>query len=183
MSIRKFVGCTKIAAGFGAVLALALTAQSALARDADSVVRPAPAARPTQVTLSPDCTAAISKLKTALQNDRQEDLAERAEAKLNPNLAGDPGEDSAERAALKPFIDAVRSACAGVIAGVTTKPASTTINVSSACTSAIQAWKTVAKAVWMQGTRPTAAQMAQLQTLGQTARAACGWTGWHDWQR
>lgn len=176
MSIRKFVGVTKVAAGFGAALALALTAQTAVARDADSVVRAAPATQLTQATLSSECTAAITALKTALHNDRQEDVQERAEAKANPALANDPAEDALEHAAFKPMFDAVRRACFPAIAGAPTKPAPTT--VSAACTSALQAWKAAVKAIWAQGTRPTAAQTGQLQALGQAAKTACGWRAW-----
>ena len=186
MFIRKFVGITKVAGGFGAALVLALTAQTALAHDPDSAARTASPTHVTQVTLSPACTAAIATLKTALQNERQEDLQERAEAKLNPTSGVDPAEDAAERAAFKPLLQAALAACGGVIENVATKPAPGII-VSSGCLSALQAWKAAAKALFTQGSRPTTAQKAQLEALGQAARTACGWPAWQrtewHWER
>ena len=173
--IRKFVRCTKVAAGFGAAVAVALTAQTALARDADSAVRSAPAS---QVTLSPACRAAITDLKTAITNDRQEDLQEAAERKLNPTATSDPAEDAAEHADIKALFDKVRSACASEIAGITASKPPAAANLSAACTTALQAWKTAARAIWTQGTRPTSAQVAQLQTLAAAARSACGSPAW-----
>lgn len=184
MSIRKSVALSRVAAGFGAALAIALTAQTAVARDADSVVGSTPATELTHVTLSPACTAAIAALKTALHNDRQEDMLERAEARANPALATDAAEDAAEHAAFRPLFDAVRSACFPAIAGAPTKPAPTTTTLSGACASALQAWKAAVKAIWAQGTRPTAAQTAQVQALGMAAKTACGWPAWWttQWQ-
>ena len=183
MFIRKFVGITKVAGVFGAALLVALTAQTALAHDPDSAVRTAPPTQVTQVTLSQGCKDAIAALKTAFQNDRQQDLQERAEAKLNPTSTTDPAEDAAERAAIKSLFGTALTACGGVIASVATKP-KPIINVSSACSSALQAWKAAAKALFTQGSRPTAAQKAQLEALGQTARTACGWPAWQktEWE-
>src|SRR5262249_20592681 len=96
--IRKFVGFTKVAAGFGAAAALTLTAQTVVAHDPESLVQASPTTSLVQVTLTPECTAAITALKTAVKNDRLEDTQERAAAKLSPDLAADKNEDAAERA-------------------------------------------------------------------------------------
>jgi hypothetical protein len=60
---------------------------------------------------------------------------------------------------------------ASIVAKRVVKPTA----VSSQCTAAVQALKAAAKALWAQHTRPTAAQLTQLRTLGAAARAACGW--------
>lgn len=185
LSIRKFVGFTKVAAGLGAALVLALSTQSAIAQDADSTVRTSAM----QARLSPGCVAAIQSLKTTLINDRQEKALERAEAKLNPDLAADQAEDAIEREAVTAQFGAVRDACAPEIVNITTVPTPPSVSPpstsSDACTSALQAWKAVAKAILAQGTRPTPAQMAQLQSLLQATKAACGipsWINWHEWE-
>ena len=180
--IRKLVGFTKVAAGFGAALALAFTTQTAVAHDPESLAGAAPTTTSVfHLTLTPECKAAISALRTAIVNDRQEDRLERAQAQLNPDPVADKTEDAAERAAIKPLFAVVRSACFPASAGTTTTQPSTS-SLSAACTSALQTWKADARAIFTLGTRPTAAQLAQLQSLGQAARTACGWPTWTAWQ-
>src|SRR5256885_15396529 len=74
MHIRKFVG---IAAGFGAAVALGLSAQTAVAHVGG---QPAGAAPTTDLTsLSPACMAALPGLPSALLADRQGGAGEGAE--------------------------------------------------------------------------------------------------------
>jgi hypothetical protein len=170
MNIRKFVG---IAAGFGAAVALGLSAQTAVAHVGG---QPAGAAPTTDLTsLSPNCLAALQAIRSAIAGDRQED----ADEAQNPAAAaGEASEDSTEAAQSQPLIANLKSGCAAEIA--TLKPATTTTpvtvpSVSGQCTSAVQAWKAFAKSLWSQGGAPTAAQQTTLRQLGQAVRAACGW--------
>ena len=170
MNIRKFVG---IAAGFGAAVALGLSAQTAVAHVGG---QPAGAAPTTDLTsLSPACTAALQAIRSAIAADRQED----ADEAQNPAAAaGEASEDSTEAAQFQPLIANLKSGCAAEIA--TLKPAATTKPVtapgaSAQCTSAVQAWKAYAKSLWTQGSAPTAAQQTALRQLGLAVRTACGW--------
>jgi hypothetical protein len=181
LSIRKFVGCAKVVAGFGAVLVLAVSPETAAARSMDAASA-SPTTDVTHITLSAGCLFALQTLKTAIVNDRQEDADERA----NPDPAGDAAGDAAEVAQFKALFSSVRAACADDIAAIKAKiAASRTATPSSACTSAIQAWKAAVKALWAQHTRPTDAQLANVRALGQAAKTACGWTwttryAWHS---
>ena len=81
MNIRKFVG---IAAGFGAAVALGLSAQTAVAHVGG---QPTGAAPTTDLTsLSPACMAALQAIRSAIVADRQED----ADEAQNPAAAGAP---------------------------------------------------------------------------------------------
>ena len=168
MNIRKFVG---IAAGFGAAVALGLSAQTAVAHVGG---QPTGAAPTTDLTsLSPACTAALQAIRSAIVADRQED----ADEAQNPAAATGASEDSTEAAQFQPLIANLKSGCAAEIA--TLKPAATTTpvtapGVSAQCTSAVQAWKAYAKSLWTQGSAPTAAQETTLRQLGQAVRTACG---------
>ena len=186
LSIRKFVGCAKVVAGIGALLMLAVSPETAAARSMDGVPDSSASASPTttdatHITLSPACLAALQTLKTAMVNDRQEDADERS----NPDPTGDAAEDAAEAAQMKAVFASVRAACADEIAAIKQKVAAArTAPRSAACTSAVQAFKSAARALWAQHTRPTAAQLANLKSLGQAAKTACGWTwptrfAWH----
>ncbi len=184
ISIRKFVGYAKVAAGIGALLMLAVSPETAAARSMEAAPDAAGVATTstfiTHLNLSSGCTAALDVLKTAFVNDRQEDADER----LNPNAASDPAEDAAEIAHFKALFADVRAACAADVAALR-KPATTqTATRAAACTSAVQAFKAYAGSLWRQGTRPTDAQVAHLKQLGLAARAACGGTwstrwAWH----
>ena len=184
IAIRKFVGYAKVMAGIGAALMLAVSPETAAARSMESAPDVAPAATTStfisHLDLSPACTAALDTLKTAFVNDRQEDADER----LNPDAASDPAEDAAEIAHFKALFADVRAACAADVAAIRKPAATRTLTKSAACTSAVQAFKTYARSLWLQGTRPTAAQVTHLKQLGQAARTACGWTwstrwAWH----
>ena len=148
------------------------------------------------VTPSAACTSARQALDAARARDKAEDEAERAAAASDPNFATtDAAEDKAEMAALKPLIDAVRTACGF------TKP-----SPSAQCTAAIQAAKAAfAKdqaedaAEKTAGTEGTAADEAEdkaewaaRSALWASIRTACGfatfdrthttsftWTVWH----
>ncbi len=92
ISIRKFVGYTGAAAGIMAAIALAASAQTAVA------AAPWNQSPATEATVSPQCTAAFQDIKAAAAADRSEDATERAVAKTNPDLTADRAEDSTERA-------------------------------------------------------------------------------------
>jgi hypothetical protein len=155
------------------------------------------AAKPrSAVTPSAACTSARQALDAARAKDKDEDTAERAAATSDPNFTTtDAAEDKAEMAALKPLIDAVRTACG------LTRPAP-----SAQCTAALQAAKAAfakdrdedaaEKAAGTEGTAPDEAEdkaeRAQLGTLWNSIRTACGfatfdrtgsttfsWTGFH----
>lgn len=177
LSIRKFVGCVKVAAGLGAAaLALGLSIQVAAAH-----VAAAPATQPVRViSVSQPCLDALQAARDALVADRQEDGVE-----LNTAPASETDEDATEVAKLQSLWATVKSQCADQIAAIKASAGSTTVSkpaVSSQCAAAMQTWKAYAKSLWTQGSRPTAAQMAQLQQYGQAARAACGWPSgtWSD---
>ena len=180
LSIRKFVGCLKVAAVLASLLVVGLSAQAASARTvAMSPADAAPVAHGTPTTaLSPACRAAVQNIKTAFADDRSEDSAERAQASLEPGTAGDQAEDAAEIANLKRLFAAAHTACAGTIAAAI-KTHTVTATGTPQCTAALQALKAEVKAIWTQGTRPTSAQWAQVRTLGAAARAACGWSWRH----
>jgi hypothetical protein len=173
-SIRKFVGCAKVVASIGAVLMLAVSSETAAARSMDGAPASTPSASPTtnvaHITLSAGCLAALQTLKTAVVNYRQQ--------------AADAGDDldaaakAAAAAQFKALVASVRSACADEIAAIKAKIAARTTTPSAACTSAVQALKSAVRAIWAQHTRPTSAQLANLRTLGQAAKTACGWS-WH----
>jgi hypothetical protein len=169
ISIRKFVGYTGAAAGISAALFLAASAQTGLAAapSTDSSDR----STTTQVTLSPECTAAIQNIKAAVATDASEDASERAVAKTNPEVETDQAQDSAERANFKSLFSAARVACSP--AAATGTPVTKTFSPTSQCTTAIQ----TLKAAWAQGHPTTKAQWTQLMSLAQAARAACGWAG------
>ena len=176
-SIRKFVGCAKVVAGAGALLMLTVSPQTAAARSMDGVPDTSPATSSTtsvtQITLSAGCLAALQTLKTAAVNDRQDDADETASG----DAPGDAAEDAAEVAQFKALVTSVRAACADDIAAIKAKfAAGRTTTRSAACTSAVQAFKTAARALWEAHTRPTDAQLANLHALGQAAKTACGWT-------
>ena len=188
-SIRKFVGCAKVVAGAGALLMLTVSPQTAAARSMDGVpetvsdtsTATSSTTNVTQITLSAGCQAALQTLKTAAVNDRQEDADEAASGEA----AGDAAEDAAEVAQFKALVTSIRTACADDIAAIKAKfAAGRTTTRSAACTSAVQAFKTAARALWEAHTRPTDAQLANLRALGQAAKTACGWT-WathSDWR-
>jgi SWI/SNF-related matrix-associated actin-dependent regulator 1 of chromatin subfamily A len=168
----------------GALLPLATTIKSVSAE-------PKAAVTPTAA-----CTSARQALAEARAKDKDEDAAERAAATSDPNFkTTDAAEDKAEMAALKPLLDAVRTACG------LTRPAP-----SAQCTAALQAAKaafaadrTEDAAEKSAGTEGTAAdeaedkaERAQLGALWNSIRTACGfatfdpthttsfsWTGWH----
>lgn len=172
-----------IAARDGAVLPLNATIKSV-------------AAKPTAAAPTAACTSARQALDTARAKDKAEDAAERAAATSDPNFRStDPAEDKAEIAALKPLLDAVRTACG------LTRPAP-----SAQCTAALQAAKSAfakdqtedaaEKAAGTEGSAADEAEdkaeRAQLGTLWDSIRTACGfatfdrthttsfsWTGWH----
>lgn len=137
------------------------------------------AAKPrSAVTPSAACTSARQALDAARARDKAEDAAERAAAASDPNFkTTDAAEDKAEMAALKPLLDAVRTACGF------TKPAP-----SAQCTAAIQAAKAAfakdqaedaaEKAAGTEGTAADEAEdkaeRAQLGALWNSIRTACG---------
>jgi cell division septation protein DedD len=177
--IRKFVGCIKVAAGI-AFLLMAMSSQAASARETSGWLADSPAAgheTHTTLAVSAGCTAAIQAIKTAFADDRSEDVAERAQAALEPDSARDAAGDAAEIANFKTLFAAARIACAASIASVTATHAVKPAAVGSQCTAAVQALKSAATALWAQHTRPTSAQLTQLRTLGAAARTACGWSG------
>jgi hypothetical protein len=184
ISIRKFVGYGKVLAGAGAMLVLAASPQTAAARSMeaapDTYSSTTQSAVISQLNLSPACTSSLSTLRAAFVNDRQEDADER----LNPDAVHDPAEDAAEVAQFKALFAAVRAACAADIATIRNAVTAKTVTRSAACTTAIEAFKTYARSLWQQGSRPTAAQVTHLKQLGQAARTACGFTyatrwSWH----
>ena len=148
------------------------------------------------VTPSAACTSARQALAAAVAKDKAEDAAERAAAASDPNFkTTDAAEDKAEMAAMKPLIDAVRTACG------LTRPAP-----SAQCTAALQAAKAAfaadraedaaEKAAGTEGTAADEAEdkaeRAQLGALWNSIRTACGfptfdrtrttsfsWTVWH----
>ena len=179
--IRKFVGCVKVVAGTGAVLVLALSSQTASAHwVATTESAPGAVSHTSQVTLTPECTAAIQSLKAFFANDRAEDAIERQDQLANPDPAADRAEDATEVAAFKAQFAAVRSACGTVIAALKGNAESNALK-SPACATALQALNAAVRAVWAQHTRPTDAQIAQLKSLSEAARAACGWSTWSGW--
>jgi hypothetical protein len=113
LMIRKFVGYGATAVGLGVILALALVQAGEAAGLPANVSSEAPAPRIElqAATPSPQCTAALSAMKTASAQDATEDASERATARTNPDAATDPTEDQAERAALKSLRDAARTTC------------------------------------------------------------------------
>jgi hypothetical protein len=170
LSIRKFVGCVKVAAGLGAAaLGLGLSIQVAGAH-----VAAAPATQAVRVTtLSQPCQDALQAVRDFLVSDRQEDGVE-----LATPPTSDTDEDAGEIATLKSLWTTVKTQCADQIAAIKASTGSGIVNkpsVSSQCTAAVQAWKTYAKSLWTQGSAPTAAQKTQLQQYGQAVRTACGW--------
>jgi hypothetical protein len=147
------------------------------------------------VTPSAACTSARQALDAARAKDKAEDAAESAAATSDPNFkTTDAAEDKAEMAALKPLLDAVRTACG------LTRPAP-----SAQCTAALQAAKAAfakdqaedaaEKAAGTEGSAADEAEdkaeRAELGTLWNSIRTACGsatfdrthttsfsWTGW-----
>ena len=148
------------------------------------------------VTPSAACTSARQALAAAVAKDKAEDAAERAAAASDPNFkTTDAAEDKAEMAAMKPLIDAVRTACG------LTRPAP-----SAQCTAALQAARAAfardraedaaEKAAGTEGTAgdeaEDKAERAQMAALWNSIRTACGfptfdrtrttsfsWTVWH----
>jgi hypothetical protein len=112
-----------------------------------------------QVTLTPECTAAIQSLKAFFANDRAEDVIERQDQLANPDPAADRAEDATEVATFKAQFAAVRSACGSVIAALKGNAESNALK-SPACATALQ---------------------AQLKSLAEAARAVCGWSTWSGW--
>lgn len=166
--IRKFVGYTGAAAGIGAAIALAMSAQTGVAA--------APTTRleqPAVTTFTPSaaCPAAINAIKDWMRTDAAEDNAERQAIRTDPT-AGDPDNDATERSTVRGLFTAARAACAPA-AG--TAPKFTTFTPSAQCTAAMQALK----AAFAQGRPTTQAQFLNLQTLGMAVRSACGWS----WRR
>ena len=174
--IRKFVGCVRVAAVLGAVVVLGLSIQPVSAHVAGPTSN---ATSSDNITLSSDCLAAIQAIRDALVADRQEDADEAA----NPNPSAEATEDPAEASLFTPLVSNLKTACAAAIAAIkapTTVTEHPTTAPSAACTSAVQAWKAYARSLWEQHSFPTAAQQAQLHTLGQAVRSACG-VSWSDW--
>lgn len=168
LAIRKFVGYTGAAAGIGAALALAMSAQpAAAAAPANRVDQPAL----TTFTPSAECTAAINAIKDWVRADAAEDNSERMAIRSNPT-AGDPDTDATERATITGLFTAARTACAPAAASSTTTPTFTKFTPSAQCSAAIQALK----AAWALGRPATQAQWMNIQTLGMAVRSSCGWS-------
>jgi hypothetical protein len=181
MLIRKFVGCVKVAALMASVLVIGLSTQTVAAGTAttESTGAASPSLHHTSVTLpalSPACAAAIQAIKDAFANDRAEDAAERAQQAVDPDPAADQAEDAAERAQFKALFAASHTACTAEIAAIKARIQTRTVTASGVCTNAVSALKAEVRALWTQGTRPTAAQWAQLRALKQAAVTACGWS-------
>src|SRR5579872_4318784 len=168
ISIRKFVGYTGAAAGIGAALALAISLQTALAAAPSGGAGDQPVAG----QLTPECTAAIQAIKSAVLTDMSEDRVERAQAKMDPDLAASPEDDAAELANFESVVAAARTACAPAISSTTAPTKTTTFAASSQCTAALQA----AKAIWAQGGPTSAAKWQKMQAAAQAVRAACAFT-------
>jgi len=121
---------------------------------------------PSVATLSPACTAAIEKIKTAFADDRAEDAAEKADAALSAaNSAADLEEDKAERAAIKALWVAARDACAGQAA-----PKPVTRPALPAPTAACLAAKQAVKDAWARK------DFAALKSLFSSLKTACGFS-------
>lgn len=168
--IRKFVGYTGAAAGIGAALALAASAQTGLAAAPTNRVD-----EPAVMNFTPSaaCTAAIDQIKLWFKTDAAEDNLERQAIRTDPT-AGDPDNDATERATLQGLFTTARTECAPAVAS-TTEPKFATFTASAQCTAAIQALK----AALALGRPTTQAQFMNLQTLGMAVRSSCGWT----WRR
>jgi len=192
-SIRKFVGGGAAALALGGFLAFIVAPQLAAAGSSHRIqagfaasfeapkavvsthviakIAPAKSA----VTPTAQCTSARTALDAARAKDKAEDDAERAAN--NGGTTADAAEDKAEWAALKPLVDAVRTACGF------TKPAP-----SAQCMAAVQALKTAIQneqaedaAEKSAGTEGTAAdtqedqtEKAQILPLWNAVRTACG---------
>ena len=175
ISIRKFVAYAGGAAGVCGALLLATSASTGIAGAPPGnglSVRPAAqlqANLSSPTTLSPACTAAFQKLKSAVQTDRTEDGLERSTATADPDPPGDTSDDASELAGFRTVFAGIRTGCAPAKTSSTavTRPA-----LSNQCAAAIA----TVKAFWAQGRPTTQARWMEMFTLLRTVRAACGWT-------
>ena len=161
-----------------ATLAAGIDAHSGAVLPLSTVVTKVAVKPKSVVTPTAACTSARQALAAAVAKDKAEDAAERAAGASDPNFkTTDAAEDRAEMAALKPLLDAVRTACG------LTRPAP-----SAQCTAAIQAAKAAfakdqaedaaEKAAGTEGTAADEAEdkaeWAARNALWGSIRTACG---------
>jgi len=168
ISIRKLMAVGTGSVALCAVAAFALAPMTVFAEGSHrweiwrGSVLSVKSATPAIATLSPACTTAIGKIKTAVADDRAEDAAEKADAALNgANSAADVEEDKTERAAIKALWVAARDACAGQAVKPPTRPAPT-----AACLAAKQAVKDAF----------ARKDYAALKSLWTSLKTACGFS-------
>jgi len=191
-SIRKLVGGGAAALALGGFFALIVsplvagagvsnkvlpgTAVSSVALNSAALIK-VPAKSTTKEALTPtatptaSCISAKQDLAAARAKDKEEDTAELAKAKSDPNFkANDAAEDATEKAAMKPLVDAVFSACASP----------TCVSAVNALKAAIEADRAEDASEKTAGTETTAgdaaedtAEKAKLMPLFQTVRTQC----------
>ena len=130
------------------------------------------------VTPTAACTSARQALNAALARDKAEDAAERTAAASDPNFkTTDAAEDKAEMAAMKPLIDAVRTAC-GLTRPVPSAQCTAALQAAKAAFAADRAEDAAEKAAGTEGTAADEAEdkaeRAQLGALWNSIRTACG---------
>jgi hypothetical protein len=171
ISIRKLMAVGTGSVALCAVAAFALAPMTVFAEGSHrweiwrGSVLSVKSATPAIATLSPACTAAIGKIKTAFADDRAEDVAEKADAALNgANSAADVEEDKTERAAIKALWVSARDACAGQAVKPVTRPAAPA--PTAACLAAKQAVKDAF----------ARKDYAALKSLWTSLKTACGFS-------
>ena len=185
--IRKVAAIGSVAAGVGAVIALFLLPETALAHEwgsPDSKPDSGQALAAAIAAQSPECQAAIKALADWRVADRREDMDEKL-AQQQPGFdpASDVVEDQQERATVKALWEKIRATCAPQAVTAGGPP-------SDACLAAKQQFKDAVAAQiarekaertsGFEGTANDAAadkqEAAQLKALWDAKHAACGWS-------
>ncbi len=130
------------------------------------------------VTPTAACAAARTAINAALAKDKAEDTAERASATSDPNFkTADAAEDKAEIAALKPLLDAVRTAC-GFARPTPSAQCTAALQAAKAALAADRAEDAAEKTSATEGSAADLvedkAERAKLGTLWNSIRSACG---------
>jgi hypothetical protein len=182
--IRKVAAIGSVAAGLGAVIAIALLPETALAHEWNGPEsKPASGQTLAQAlaALPPGCQAAVQALADWRVADRSEDMDEKL-SQQSPTF-DEVKEDQQERATVMGLWDNIRAACAPQATSAGAPPSDACVAAKQRFKDAVTAQFAREKAERANGTEGNAAdatndkqEAAQLKALWDAKHAACGWS-------
>jgi ABC-type transport system involved in cytochrome bd biosynthesis fused ATPase/permease subunit len=182
--IRTFAAIGSVAAGLGAVIAIALLPETALAHEwngPDSKPASGQTLAQALAALSPECQTTVQALADWRVNDRREDMDEKL-SQQSPTF-DDVNEDKQERATVMGLWDKIRAACAPQVTTAGALPSDACVAAKQQFKDAVTAQFAREKAERANGTEGNAAdatndkqEAAHLKALWDAKHAACGWS-------